>query len=71
MRTNIDIDESLMAEAINLSNAKSKKDLIHLALREYIASRKRMNLADLKGKISFASDYDYKALRNEDAHDIG
>jgi predicted RNase H-like HicB family nuclease len=41
----------------------SKIDLNHQALKEFVASRKRHNLLNLKGKILFADGYDYKTLR--------
>ena len=36
MRTNIVIDDELLNEAFSVSNAKTKKDLIHEALKEFI-----------------------------------
>ena len=42
---------------------KFKKELIHLALKEFVENRRRLNLLDLEGKIEFAEDYDYKKLR--------
>ena len=36
MRINIDINEKLLEEAFSVSRARTKKDLIHEALREYI-----------------------------------
>lgn len=63
MRTNVVIDDELINEAIKLSGAKTKKDVISFALREFVAARKRTNLLDLEGKIEFQDDYDYKALR--------
>ena len=63
MRTNVVIDDELINEAIKLSGAKTKKDVISFALREFVAARKRNNLLDLEGKIEFQDDYDYKALR--------
>jgi Arc/MetJ family transcription regulator len=63
MRTNIVLDDSLVNEAFKFSNAKTKKDLVYQALQEFVENRKRLNLLDLKGKIKFASDYDYKAMR--------
>jgi Arc/MetJ family transcription regulator len=66
MRTNIVLDDDLVAEASRLSGIKTKKDLVHEALRVFIASKKRKNLLDLRGKIEFAPDYDYKALRSRD-----
>jgi Arc/MetJ family transcription regulator len=63
MRTNVELDDSLVEEAFQLTNLRTKKDLLHLALQELIRIRKRRNLLDLSGQIQFASDYDYKALR--------
>jgi Arc/MetJ family transcription regulator len=65
MRTNIVLDDELVAEASRLSGIKTKKDLVHEALRVFIASKKRKSLLDLAGKIQLAPGYDYKALRND------
>jgi Arc/MetJ family transcription regulator len=64
MRTNIDLDDSLVEEAFRLTNVRTKKELINLALSELIRQRKKLNLLDLAGKIDFATDYDYQDLRN-------
>jgi Arc/MetJ family transcription regulator len=63
MRTNIVLDDKLVEEAFKLSNVKTKRELIQIALEEYINNRKRKNLMDLKGKIQFADNYDYKSMR--------
>ena len=63
VRTNVVLDESLVDEALRLSNAKTKKQLIHEALKEFVETRKRLNLLDLSGKIKFAEGYDYKRMR--------
>lgn len=63
MRTNIVIDDELIAEALKLSKLKTKRELIDTALREFIRSRKRLNLQDIKGKINFREDYNYKMMR--------
>jgi Arc/MetJ family transcription regulator len=62
MRTNIELDDALMAEAFRLTTAKTKKELLHQALETLIQTRKKKNLLDLAGKIQFSDDYDYKAL---------
>ena len=51
MRTNIVLDDSLVKEAFLLSGVKTKKDLISLALKEFVMTRKRRNLLELAGKI--------------------
>jgi Arc/MetJ family transcription regulator len=39
--TQIDIDDEALAEAMRLSEAKTKKEAVNLALREYAARRRR------------------------------
>jgi Arc/MetJ family transcription regulator len=63
MRTNIVLDDSLVKEALKLSRVKTKKELVNQALKEFVENRKRLNLMDLLGKIEFAKNYNYKALR--------
>jgi Arc/MetJ family transcription regulator len=63
MRTNIVLDDSFVKEAFLSSGVKSKKDLISLALKEFVMTRKRRNLLELAGKIEFRDDYDYKCGR--------
>ena len=63
MRTQIDLDDSLVEEALSLSHFKTKRELVDAALREFVAQRKRLNLRDLKGIGSLRRGYDYKSLR--------
>ena len=64
MRTNIVIDDELLNAAFSVSNAKTKKDLIHEALKEFIRLKKRKDLVELAGSVSFHKNYDHKKLRN-------
>ena len=64
MRTNIVLDDQLVDEAFKYAeNINTKKDLIEIALKEFVKNRKMKNLQDLKGKILFSDDYDYKKMR--------
>lgn len=63
MRTNVDIDDKLIQEAFRLTGLKTKKEIIHKALEEFIQNRKRLDLKEIKGKIKFARGYDYKKMR--------
>ena len=64
MRTNIILNDKLMDEAFKFSQTiTTKKELIETALMEYVNNRKRKNIRDLKGKINFIDNYDYKAMR--------
>jgi Arc/MetJ family transcription regulator len=62
-RTNIVLDDELVDRAFRVSEARTKKDLVHEALRELIRIRARRPLTDLAGKVRFAEGYDYKRLR--------
>ena len=63
MRTNVVLDDDLVNEAMRLSGIKTKKDIISIALQEFVASRKRKNILELEGRVKFMDDYDYKELR--------
>lgn len=66
MRTNIVIDEQLMKEAFKYTQLKTKKEIINLALKEFVNNAKKLSLLDLKGQISFDDTYDYKMMRDSD-----
>jgi len=63
MRTNVVIEDRLIEEAFELTKLKTKKDLIKTALQELIVNRKKMDLREIKGKIKFKDDYNYKEMR--------
>ncbi|MFN3849796.1 MAG: type II toxin-antitoxin system VapB family antitoxin [Spirosomataceae bacterium] len=44
MRTNIDLDDKLVEELMQLSQIRTKKELIHAALKEY---KRRLNMLEL------------------------
>ncbi|MDQ6970586.1 MAG: type II toxin-antitoxin system VapB family antitoxin [Mariprofundus sp.] len=63
MRTNIVLNDELVAEAFKYSDATTKRDLVNQALKDFITHHKRKNMLDLVGKVKISDDYDYKALR--------
>jgi Arc/MetJ family transcription regulator len=63
MRTNIVIDDDLLAHAFSVSDAKTKKELIHEALRDYVRMRRRKDLTELSGKVRLIKGYDHKKSR--------
>jgi Arc/MetJ family transcription regulator len=64
MRTNVVLNDELVEEAFKFSQTVStKRELIEVALQEYVNNRKRKNLKELKGKIRFSRGYDYKKMR--------
>lgn len=44
MRTNIVLDEALVKEAIHLTKSRSKREVIHLALRELVRLLKQQQM---------------------------
>lgn len=63
MRTNIVLDDELVEEAFRHSDAKTKRELVDRALREFVDNHKRKDIRELRGKVTFRPGYDYKKLR--------
>jgi Arc/MetJ family transcription regulator len=63
MRVTLNLDETLITEALQLTQVADQEELLNLALRELISSRRKKNLLDLAGQIQFVPDFDHKALR--------
>ncbi|MEW5889215.1 MAG: type II toxin-antitoxin system VapB family antitoxin [Pseudomonadota bacterium] len=64
MRTNIDIDDKLMAEAMKAGGFKTKKETVEAALAAFARQRQAYaKLRALRGKVDWDLDYDYKAMR--------
>ncbi len=63
MRTNILLDEKLVKEAFKYTDVSTKRELVDLALREFINNHKRKDVRELLGKINLNENYDYKFLR--------
>ncbi|WP_460398856.1 type II toxin-antitoxin system VapB family antitoxin [Actinophytocola sediminis] len=56
--TQIDLDDDALAEAMRLSGAKTKKDTVNLALREYSARHRRIRALEHFGAAAKAWDYE-------------
>jgi len=63
MRTNVVLDDDLVREAFALTGTRTKKELIHLALKELVRSRGKKDLTELAGRIRFRRGFDHKVLR--------
>jgi Bacterial antitoxin of type II TA system, VapB len=71
MQITLNLDESLLAEALQLTKFNTQEELVNLALQELVrsrsgssgASRRKKNLLDLAGQIQFTEDFDHKAMR--------
>jgi Bacterial antitoxin of type II TA system, VapB len=67
--TNIDIDEELIAQAMQASGARTKREVVDRALRELVARSKRPRLRDVWGRATeetFWPDYDPKTDPGEE-----
>lgn len=58
MRTNIDIDDALMAEAMRRSGGKTKKAVVEEALRLLVELLRHEDIRALRGKIHWEGNLD-------------
>jgi Arc/MetJ family transcription regulator len=58
MRTNIVLDDELVKQARQLTGIKTKKELIHEALRVMIQLRQQSQVRSLRGKLHWEGDLD-------------
>lgn len=62
MRTNIDIDDALMADALSATGLKTKKEAVELGLRTLVRLHQQAQIKQYKGKLQWEGDLD--AMRN-------
>jgi Arc/MetJ family transcription regulator len=58
MRTNIEIDDELMNEALALTGLRTKKAVVEEALATLIRLRGQAKLRELRGKVHWEGDLD-------------
>ena len=58
MRTNIEIDDELMADLMDYTGLKTKKAVVDLALRELRRKKGVEDILALAGKVEFWPGYD-------------
>jgi len=58
MRTHIDIDDQLMADAMKASGLKTKNDTVELGLKTLVQLAKRSEIKALKGRLTWSGDLD-------------
>jgi Arc/MetJ family transcription regulator len=63
MRTNIVIDDALMAEALRVSGARTKREAVERGLQALLRLGRQAELRKLRGKIQWAGDLD--AMRRD------
>jgi Arc/MetJ family transcription regulator len=65
--TQIDVDDDALAEAMQLSGSRTKKDTVNLALREFAERHRRIAALERFGEA--AQRWDYAAARRQRAKD--
>lgn len=63
MRTNIVIDDTLMAETLRVTGLKTKREAVDLGLRTLLRLKRQAGLRELRGKIDWQGDLD--AMRRD------
>lgn len=58
MRTNIDIDDALLAEAQELAGTTTKRATVQHALEELLRRKSRRRMLELRGRVEWSGDLD-------------
>ena len=62
MRTNIVIDDKLMAEAIKVTGASTKKEAVELGLKALVQLKRQESIRGMRGKLKWRGDLDRMRL---------
>lgn len=63
MRTNIVIDDKLMADTMKATGLKTKREVVELGLKTLLRLRRQSEIKKLRGKIAWEGDLD--AMRRD------
>ncbi|MDY6979896.1 MAG: type II toxin-antitoxin system VapB family antitoxin [Pseudomonadota bacterium] len=58
MRTNIEIDDKLMADVLKATGLKTKKEVVELGLKTLIRIKKQEGIKRFRGKLEWSGDLD-------------
>ncbi|MCU7849306.1 MAG: type II toxin-antitoxin system VapB family antitoxin [Candidatus Thiodiazotropha sp. (ex Lucinoma kastoroae)] len=58
MRTNIVIDDELMASALKVTGLTTKKDVVEQGLKLLVKRNKQQGIRNLRGKVKWEGDLD-------------
>ena len=58
MRTNIEIDDQLLAEAQRVAGTPTKRATVHFALEELVRRNERRAVLELRGTVDWEGDLD-------------
>ena len=56
MRTNIVIDDQLMADALQVTGAKSKREVVEMGLRTLVQLKQQERIRGFRGKLKWTGD---------------
>lgn len=63
MRTNIEIDDKLMEDALRYTGAKTKREAVELGLLKLVQLGKQVEVRNMRGKLHWEGDLD--AMRTD------
>lgn len=63
MRTNIEIDDTLMSEALAATNARTKREVVEEGLRTLVRLARQARIRELRGALAWEGDLD--AMRRD------
>ncbi len=63
MRTNIEIDDKLMKDALRYTGAKTKREAVELGLRQLVQLGKQVEVRKMRGRLQWEGDL--AAMRND------
>lgn len=66
MRTSIELDDTLVKEAMKLAGVRTMREAVDIALRRFVQSGRQNKLLELRGAGGVRKDYDYKRVRSGD-----
>jgi Arc/MetJ family transcription regulator len=64
VRTNIVIDDELMADALKATGLKTKREAVELGLRTLVRLRRQAEIRNYRGRLPWDGDLD--AMRTDD-----
>lgn len=62
-RTSIVLDQELVEKSRRYAGDSSTRELVDVALREYVENHRRRDLRELRGRVNIQPGYDHKRLR--------
>jgi Arc/MetJ family transcription regulator len=62
MRTNIEIDDQLMADSLRATGLKTKREVVELGLRTLLLVKQQEAIRQLRGKLAWQGDLEAMRL---------